>query len=96
MVTRHVHRGHVTTYGDLSEAFHGHTRASRSIGTMIKAWAAQDPRNCSHRVVNDDGTLPEADLHHERLEKEGVTFDDEGKVLLAKHKVTLPPHTKKE
>jgi alkylated DNA nucleotide flippase Atl1 len=91
MITRHVHRGQVTTYSDLSEALNGHGRGARAIGTMIKTWATNDARNCSHRVVNDDGTLPIVDVH-ERLLKEGVAFDAEGKVILEKHRASLPAY----
>ncbi|HEX7671402.1 MAG TPA: MGMT family protein [Polyangiaceae bacterium] len=96
LITKHVPRGKVTTYGALSEAFYGHGRGSKAIGAMMKTWAAQDPRNWSHRVINDDGSLPDVDLSRERLLKEGVAFDEEGKVVLEKQQAELPPFKKAE
>ena len=94
LITKHVPRGRVTTYGDLSEAFYGHSRGAKAIGGMMKTWAARDQRNRSHRVINDDGSLVDGDLHRERLLKEGVTFDKEGRVVLDKQRAELPPFKK--
>jgi len=94
LITKNVPRGHVTTYGDLSASVYGHGRGAKAIGTMVKSWAAQDARNWSHRVVNDDGT-PADDLHRERLLKERVAFDPEGRVVLDQHRVQLPPFEKR-
>jgi alkylated DNA nucleotide flippase Atl1 len=91
LITRNVPRGRVTTYGDLSASVYGHNRGANAISVMMKAWVAQDPRNWTHRVVNDDGTLVDVELHHARLAKEGVAFDEEGRVVLEKHRVELPP-----
>jgi alkylated DNA nucleotide flippase Atl1 len=91
MVTRHVHRGQVTTLEALSEALYGHKRSSRGVATMMKAWASNDARSCAHRVLNDDGTVLGDEVQRERLIKEGVTFDEEGKVVLAQHSAQLPP-----
>jgi alkylated DNA nucleotide flippase Atl1 len=94
LVTRHVHRGQVTTLEALSEALYGHKRSSRGVGTMMKAWAAHDARGCVHRVLNDDGSVLGDASQRERLEKEGITFDKDGRADLDQHQAQLPPYAK--
>lgn len=89
-----VHRGEVTTYGDLSERVFGHRNGGTAIGQMLAKWAADEPEpNLSHRVVDDEGAVPPVGVHRERLEKERVPFDENGRVVLSRCRASLNSRT---
>src|SRR5690606_14970922 len=78
----------VTTYGHIAE-FLGTRRSARTVGWALGA-AAGTPLPC-HRVVNRFGGLSGKRhfegpyVMEERLRNEGVTFDENGCVILQEH-----------
>lgn len=90
-VVARIPPGHVTTYGDIAEHL-GRRGAARMVGWALNS-AAGTNLPC-HRVVNRYGALtgkrhfesPHA--MEERLRAEGVTFTDEGHVVLEEHRWT--------
>ncbi|MEI9937277.1 MAG: cysteine methyltransferase [Pseudomonadota bacterium] len=91
LVVKSVPRGKVTTYGDLSVALYGTSDRGQPVAAMVKKWAREDPRAETHRIVHDDGALPDVGLHREKLQYEHVPFALDGKVDLEACKVSLPP-----
>lgn len=81
-----VPRGRVTTYGQLSELI-GHRLTPVGIGWAIRA--APEDAVAWHRVVAAKGRISTDRAHpglqREMLESEGVRFDSEGAVDLARH-----------
>lgn len=83
--------GRVTTYGDIAE-YLGRRGAARLVGWALNA-AAGTGRPC-HRVVNRNGALTgrkhfeTPHVMEERLRSEGVTFTDDGRVDLDRHRWT--------
>ncbi|HEY5001280.1 MAG TPA: MGMT family protein [Candidatus Cryosericum sp.] len=79
-----VPRGRVTTYGAIARAL-GSPGAARTVGWAMRATPAGLGVAC-HRVVNARGELsPEdvfggPDIQRSVLEREGVTFDAQGRV----------------
>ena len=76
-------------YGVNFEEYIGSRSAARTVGWALKA--AKGTHLPCHRVVNRYGALTGArnfgdpDLMERLLRSEGVTFDDEGCVILSKH-----------
>lgn len=97
-VLAEIPAGRVTTYGDIAE-YVGTRAAARTVGWALNA-AVGSGLPC-HRVVNRNGALTGAryfetpDVMEERLRSEGVVFEEDGTVDLAKHrwlpKDGLPP-----
>lgn len=87
-VVGRIPRGRVTTYGHIA-AYLGSRSAARTVGWALGA-AKDTPLPC-HRVVNRNGELSGRmkfggpDVMEEMLRSEGVTFDDEGCVVLERH-----------
>ena len=83
--------GRVTTYGDIAEHL-GRRGAARMVGWALNA-AVGTGRPC-HRVVNRNGVLTgrrhfeTPQVMEERLRSEGITFTDEGRVDLDRHRWT--------
>ncbi|MBB6449177.1 methylated-DNA-protein-cysteine methyltransferase-like protein [Geomicrobium halophilum] len=86
-IVRQIPKGSVATYGLIAHWL-GSQRASRAVGWALRAAPSGIP---AHRVVKKDGTLAHAgvfggeDFQRGWLEKEGVTFDQEGKVNMEHH-----------
>lgn len=86
-----VPRGKVTTYGDLSRLV---ARRLTPVGVGWAIRAAKEGEIPWHRVVNarggvsTDGEHP--GLQRAMLESEGVTFDDDGYVDLARFRYRAP------
>jgi alkylated DNA nucleotide flippase Atl1 len=85
-----VPRGKVTTYGDISLALYGSSDRGQPVAAMVKKWAREDAKAETHRIVHDDGVLPDVGLHREKLQREGVSFTADGRVDLEVCKVSLP------
>lgn len=87
-VVARIPHGRVTTYGHIAEHL-GSRSAARTVGWALKA-AAGTGLPC-HRVVNRFGALSGKrhfegpHVMEERLRGEGVTFDDDGCVVLDRH-----------
>lgn len=94
-VVEKIPQGKVTTYGHIAEAC-GVKSAARTVGWAINGAGSNLP---CHRVVNRHGALSgrihfgHPDLMEELLKSEGVEFDEEGYVNLAKH-LWVPPKVK--
>ena len=83
MVSR-VPRGRVSTYGDIATLL-GSPRVARHVGFALAALA--DPTVPWHRIINARGQISfkgdtvRAEQQRARLEAEGITFTDSGKVV---------------
>ncbi len=85
-LVHNVPRGRVVTYGQVARAL-GMPHGARTVGWAMRACEDDVPW---HRVVNAQGkiSLRPTNGYHEqrlRLKEEGVKFDREGKVDLAKY-----------
>ena len=87
-VVRRIPRGRVSTYGRIARAV---TAAGYPLSARAAGWALRHspPDVPWHRVVNAAGELSAerrgtcpAGLQRELLEREGVRFDDRGRVAL--------------
>ncbi len=80
-----IPRGRVATYGQLSRLI---ARRLTPVGIGWALRAAPEDAIPWHRVVNAQGRVSTDDqnpgLQRAMLESEGVTFDDEGEIDLAK------------
>lgn len=96
-VVEEIPYGRVTTYGDIAEHL-GTRSAARTVGWALNA-AVGSGLPC-HRVVNRKGALS-GKLHfggpyvmEDLLRSEGITFTEDGRVDLKKHRwVPAPPAT---
>lgn len=84
-MTRLIPPGKVTTYGAIA-ALVGRPMAQRAVGYALRA-LPDDTEVPWHRVINAKGTISlknraphETDLQRVLLEREGVSFDAEGRV----------------
>jgi methylated-DNA-protein-cysteine methyltransferase-like protein len=81
-----VPKGKVTTYGDVAGAL-GSRRVARQVGFALAALTPKDGTVPWQRVTNSTGRisfrgdLVRADEQRRLLEKEGVRFDDAGRVV---------------
>ena len=72
-----IRRGHLSTYKKIGQQVYGHDRAAQTVGNVIfdemKGW---------HRVVKSDRSLSTGapQSQRARLEREGISFDPNGKV----------------
>ena len=88
-VVAQIPPGKVTTYGDIAEHL-GPRSAARTVGWALNAAVGSD-LPC-HRVVNRFGALSGKrhfegpHVMEERLRSEGVTFADNGRVVLDAHR----------
>ena len=79
-----VPKGRVTTYGDVAGAL-GSRRVARQVGFALAA--LDDDGVPWHRVINAagrisfKGDLVRADRQRDLLEREGIRFDDGGRVV---------------
>lgn len=86
-VVRRIPRGRVATYGQVARLA-GRPRGARQVGYALAA--LDDPGVPWHRVVNAKGRIsprrrPGADeFQRILLEDEGVAFDDDGRICLAR------------
>lgn len=87
-IVSQVPEGKVTTYGQIA-AILNNTANARVVGWAMRAAPEHLDLPC-HRVVYKSGDLTPAftggvDGQRELLEKEGVTFDESGRVNMDKH-----------
>ena len=84
-VVRQVPAGQVTTYGDVGAVL-GSPRVARQVGFALAA--LRDDSVPWHRVINAKGTIsfrgdtPRGVMQRQRLEAEGIVFDERGRVDL--------------
>ena len=81
-IVRSVPPGQVISYGQIA-FLAGNARMARQVGWAMHTCPEDVPW---HRVLRKDGSLPalspeSATVQRRLLEKEGVAFDDEGRVL---------------
>ena len=84
-----VPAGKVTTYGQIALCL-GNKNLARAVGNILHR--NPDPANYPcHRVVNSRGRVAEhfafggAAQHRKLLEQEGITFESDGSIDLAKY-----------
>lgn len=88
-VVRQIPAGRVATYGQVAKLL-GEPRKARFVGFAMHASPGMAEGVPCHRVVFKDGSLAPGyafggpDAQRARLEAEGVTFLDDGRVDLAK------------
>ncbi len=98
-VVAEIPSGKVTTYGQIAEAL-GARRSARMVGWALNA-ASGMALPC-HRVVNRFGGLSGSPhfggphIMEDILKGEGISFDDEGCVVLEKHLWTPPQSSTEE
>lgn len=86
-VVRKIPRGKVATYGQVATLL-GSPRVARHVGWAMAACAEAEPPVPWHRVINAQGRisgrgeLMRAEVQRERLEAEGVEFDERERVDL--------------
>lgn len=96
-MVRKVPRGHVSTYGQIATLL-GSPRVARHVGWALSAIDDGEEPVPWHRVINAQGAISHrGDLgraEHQRklLEREGIVFDDRGKVDLARFLWRSPAH----
>ena len=89
-VVRQIPRGSVASYGQIA-ALAGNPRWSRVVGYALHVNPDPDGIPC-YRVVTKDGKLSEAfafggiNVQRELLERDGVEFDSEGRVIMEKYR----------
>lgn len=92
-VVRRIPAGKVSTYGQVARLI-GAPRSARYVGYALRANPAPGTEAASipcHRVVFKDGRMAsgfafgDEDVQRDLLASEGVTFDDEGRVLMDAH-----------
>lgn len=92
-VVKQVPAGFVTTYGDVAAVL-GSPRVARHVGWALAA--LRDGEVPWHRVVNAKGTISARGEvgrpaeQRRRLESEGIAFDDDGRLPLAKRRWDFP------
>lgn len=90
-VAAHVRPGEWTTYGDISIAVRGDTQGARAVG---RAASTLDHFPNPHRVLQSGGKIPEGwkttesdvpnpEVCRQRLESEGVSFDEHDRAARA-------------
>jgi methylated-DNA-protein-cysteine methyltransferase related protein len=85
-VVRGVPSGNLTTYGDVATVL-GTPNVARHVGFALSA-LPHDTDVPWHRVINAKGTISfrgddtRGDEQRQRLEAEGIPFDDRGRVPL--------------
>jgi methylated-DNA-protein-cysteine methyltransferase-like protein len=77
---RKIPRGKVASYGLVAEACGLGRHHARQVGYALHA--LEDDRVPWHRVVNSKGEISHREGDHQRakLEKEGVPFDERGRI----------------
>jgi methylated-DNA-protein-cysteine methyltransferase-like protein len=89
-MVRRVPRGRVTTYGQVATLL-GSPRVARQVGWAMAAASNAEQPVPWHRVINAQGRISHrgdlfrAQRQQELLEREGVRFDDEGRVDLDRY-----------
>ena len=87
---RRIPRGKVASYGQIA-ALAGNPRWSRVVGYALHVNPDPSDVPC-YRVVTKDGRLSEAfafggiNVQRELLERDGVEFDSEGRVMMEKYR----------
>ena len=97
-IVRRIPRGRVMNYGQIAELL------SRALSARAVGWAMQDcPEGVPwQRVVNAAGGISTEhlvdppDLQRRLLESEGVRFDENGKLSMARYRFTPRKKTKKK
>jgi methylated-DNA-protein-cysteine methyltransferase-like protein len=97
-IIKKIPRGKVATYGQIA-ALAGNPRAARQIAWVLHA-ASEKEKLAWHRVINREGTisLPRYggyELQRELLLKEGIKFDRDDRIELARFQ-WRPTRSKKQ
>ena len=88
-IVSQIPEGQVATYGQIA-FLAGHPRASRIVGYAMSK-APQERNLPCHRVVNREGRMAPGyafggqELQRAMLEKEGITFRDNGCIDMKRH-----------
>ena len=97
-LVRKVPAGHVATYGQIATLL-GSPRVARHVGfAMAGAGNSAEPVPW-HRIINAKGTISHrgdfgrAQEQRDRLESEGVQFDDRDRVDLRRYRWDFPDYT---
>src|SRR6202011_3616096 len=103
-IVARVPYGRVISYGAIARLL-GDPRKARQVGWAMAATPERRPKIPAHRVIRASGQLPGGDAcggyaaQRKRLESEGVTFLDDGRVDLDSHlwlplegAGAMPPH----
>lgn len=86
LVVRQIPAGAVSSYGDVAVVVGGGCDG-RIVGQALGALGDRDEAMPWQRVVSRDGTISTRGLRQrELLEAEGVAFDAQGRVLMARHR----------
>lgn len=94
-VVRRVPAGRVATYGDIATVL-GSPRVARHVGWALAA-VVERPEVPWHRIINAQGRISargdvvRATEQQQRLEGEGVVFDDQGRIDLAQYRHVFSP-----
>ena len=90
-IVSRIPEGSVMTYGMIADML-GNPRASRIVGYAMNSAPPELNLPC-HRVVNKEGRMSPGDIfggedkQRRMLEKEGVTFNDNGCIDMEKHRL---------
>ncbi len=94
-LVRKVPPGHVATYGHIATLL-GSPRVARHVGFAMAACLHARKPVPWHRIINAQGRISHrgdvarAQEQRERLEAEGVVFDDKGRVDLRRFRWSFP------
>lgn len=94
-LVRKVPAGHVATYGQIATLL-GSPRVARHVGFAMAACLDARKPVPWHRIINSQGRISHrgdvarAHEQRERLEAEGVAFDDRGRVDLERFRWRFP------
>ena len=92
---RGVPAGFVTTYGDVATIL-GSPRVARHVGWALAALVDTETDVPWHRVINAKGRISfkgqtfRAEHQRQRLEREGIGFDEAGQIDLKRHRWIYP------
>lgn len=86
LVVKQIPAGAVSSYGDIAAIVGGGCDA-RTVGYAMAELGPRDDEVPWQRVVSRDGTISTRGLRQrELLEAEGVTFDSQGRAIMARHR----------
>lgn len=95
-LVRRIPPGSVATYGQIAVML-GSPRGARAVGWALRALPAGSGVPW-HRVLNARGQISLQPPHHQRalLEEEGVPFEEDGRIDLARYGWEGPGHEEEE
>ncbi|MBR1969166.1 MAG: MGMT family protein [Clostridia bacterium] len=90
-VVKTIPKGKVATYGDIA-FLAGNSRWSRVVGYALHSNPDPESIPC-HRVVNREGKVAQsfvfggARVQRQKLEAEGIVFEEDGRIDLSKYRI---------